>query len=216
MVQFLGSITLQMIYKVIFGITLFLFLIIRGIFTVIAQRSGLSINFTDGNNERQKAGKPGLLSIIIILSILGLLLFYIIYPVESNPLIITLPNWIRIIGICICTISLVLQVAIHKTYQDSWLYAKKNNLRRILIKHGPYKWIRHPLYFSLILLLIGLALVMAYIPVIILAVCSVPLFQSEAINEEKEIRRTLANEYDIYSKQTGRLFPKIIISTEKK
>jgi protein-S-isoprenylcysteine O-methyltransferase Ste14 len=205
-----------MVYKIIFVITIILFLIIRGIFTIIAQRSGLSMNFTDGNNNQHKNDKPGLLSIIIMLSILFLLLFYIFYPSKSDPLILSLPIWIHSIGICISIISLVLQIIIHKTYQDSWHDAKENNLGKIIIKHGPYKWIRHPLYFSLIVLLIGMALVSAYIPIIILAICSIPLFQKEAINEEKEMEKTLANEYDNYSKQTGRLFPKIIIPTIKK
>ena len=205
-----------MVYKTIFVIVLFLFLIVRGIFTIVAQRSGLSINFTDGNDEQQKTDKPGLLSIIIALSILVLLVFYIIYPVESNPLVVPFPDWVHVGGICICLVSLTLQVIVHKTYQASWLYAKENDLRRILIKHGPYRWIRHPLYLSLILLLIGFALTTAYIPMIVLAVSSIPLFQREAINEEKEMLDTLGNEYDSYSKQTGRLFPKIVIPVLKR
>jgi protein-S-isoprenylcysteine O-methyltransferase Ste14 len=197
--------------KIVFVLIIILFLIVRGIFTLIARGSGLSINFTDGSNQQQKSDKPSLFGILIILIILGLLMFYLLYPTEKNSLIIVIPGWVQIIGNVLCIISIVLQIIIHKAYQDGWQLAKKNNLEGKVITNGPYKWIRHPLYFSLIVFLFGLAMVTAYIPMIILALCSIPLFQREAINEEDEIKKTLASEYDNYCKKTGRLFPKIII-----
>jgi protein-S-isoprenylcysteine O-methyltransferase Ste14 len=204
-----------MVYKIISGLSIILFLGIRGLFGIFARRSGLSINFTDGSNEQQKENRPGLMVIIIIFSIIGLLIFYFIFPSERNPMIVYLPNWIHILGFGLCIISLILQIIVHKAYQDSWYHAKENNLGLIIIKNGPYKWIRHPLYFSIILLLFGMALVTTYIPFIILAICSITFFQKEAINEEKEMKNYSAVEYDSYCKQTGRLFPKVIIPKGK-
>jgi protein-S-isoprenylcysteine O-methyltransferase Ste14 len=206
---------MQVVYKMVFRGSVLGFVGIRLIFGLIAYRSGLSFNFTDKEIEKQPDGKTSLWVIFIILGILGFLVYFFLSPIESNIFIILLPDWIHITGVLFCVISLILQISIHKILQDGWYDAKVNHLGKIIITTGPYKYMRHPLYASVILFLIGSALVTAYIPLIIMAMISIPFFDREAKTEEEDMRRELAKEYDQYCKHTGRLLPRINFPTSR-
>jgi protein-S-isoprenylcysteine O-methyltransferase Ste14 len=203
---------MDLYYKIIFGGLLLGFIGIRGIFGLIAQRSGLSANFVYGEQKTQDEKKLGVIGVLVILVFLAILAVYIVFPGEGDILIILLPEWIHYIGIGIGIISLGFQIIVHRTLQNSWSYAKANHKDNFIIQRGPYKWIRHPLYFSLILFMIGLALVTAYIPFMILAIVCIPFFNNESKKEEIEMRKRCGEDYENYCKNTGRLLPKFNVN----
>jgi len=53
-----------------------------------------------------------------------------------------------------------------------------------LVTHGPYRWVRHPMYTALLLLFVGLFLVSAVWPFLLLIVVSVLMFYRVVGKEE--------------------------------
>ncbi|MBY0275862.1 isoprenylcysteine carboxylmethyltransferase family protein [Candidatus Binatia bacterium] len=72
---------------------------------------------------------------------------------------------------------------------------------------GPYRWIRHPRYASVLLLMLGMALVFGSLfGWLSLAVVVMAVLRRIA-REEPHLRETLGAEYDAYASRTARLVP---------
>lgn len=80
----------------------------------------------------------------------------------------------------------------------------------ILVKTGIYKYIRHPLYSSLILIALGAFLKDISVISAILAISAAIFSVATAIVEEKENIRRFGEEYAAYIKSTKRFVPFVI------
>ncbi|HKD85801.1 MAG TPA: isoprenylcysteine carboxylmethyltransferase family protein [Terriglobales bacterium] len=78
-----------------------------------------------------------------------------------------------------------------------------------LVRTGPYRWVRHPIYSGLILALIGTAIerrqVRGAIAVILLYIG----FKIKSRIEERTMTNTFGAEYADYSRTTGAIVPKL-------
>ena len=78
-----------------------------------------------------------------------------------------------------------------------------------LIRTGPYAWVRHPIYFGLLVALFGTALARAR-PLGFLAIALFWLgFSIKSRMEEEFMRTTFGERYVEYARDTGALIPKI-------
>ena len=100
----------------------------------------------------------------------------------------------------------------HYHLNENWspIIEKKFTKSRSLIKTGPYKYIRHPIYTASFIVLIGFFVftanwMLAGIPLVILGL----FYISKIRREEKELIRNFGKEYQNYMKHTGGLLPKI-------
>lgn len=79
-----------------------------------------------------------------------------------------------------------------------------------LIIKGPYKLVRHPLYFSIILMLYGGSLIYRnYISFFVISIIFVPFMYYRAKQEEVLLIKEFPD-YSKYQRNTGMLFPKIM------
>jgi len=92
-----------------------------------------------------------------------------------------------------------------KSREDSTNYDFENTSR--LVKTGPYRFIRHPMYASLLFLVWGAALKSISPWSIILAVAATLFLYLTSRVEEKENIRFFGNEYQQYIKETKMLIP---------
>jgi protein-S-isoprenylcysteine O-methyltransferase Ste14 len=78
-----------------------------------------------------------------------------------------------------------------------------------LVTHGPYRWIRHPLYTSVALLVAAMSLVAAnwFFPVIGLGVLSLLVVRTRT--EEANLVARFGDSYRAYMNRTGRFLPRI-------
>jgi protein-S-isoprenylcysteine O-methyltransferase Ste14 len=185
------------------------FIVIRGIFALIAYQSGLSPAFEIDNSTKQKEQKSSPISIIVILCLLAAFVLYSVWPENRNILILPLPEWISWLGLLLGIISLALQAWVHVTLQKNWLAASKSGKVNIVIASGPYSRIRHPLYLALMLLLAGLALISGFSLFLLLTLLSLPFFNNSAKKEETIMVQQFGDEYRSYMKNAGRFFPRI-------
>jgi len=77
-----------------------------------------------------------------------------------------------------------------------------------LVRSGPYRLVRHPLYLSVLLVSAGWAVCWRSLPAMGLAVVLGALLHYKARMEERWLREEFP-EYRAYAREVGRLFPKL-------
>jgi protein-S-isoprenylcysteine O-methyltransferase Ste14 len=195
--------------KLIFFLLFAGFLAMRGYFGWRARRAGLSPWFVDGSEPVQQGSGVRVLGVLVPLFLLGLLGLYAVSPGALAWLRAPLPGWLRWLGAALGAMSLPLHVWTHDTLEKEWSAAARFGKSHILITQGPFRWARHPLYAALMLLFIGLALVSAFWPFLLLACSAIPLVHREALKEETAMTQRFPDEYDQYAERTGRFLPQL-------
>lgn len=78
-----------------------------------------------------------------------------------------------------------------------------------LVTHGPYRWVRHPLYSTGLLFFLGLSLLAAnwFIALAILAAFAALTLRTP--HEEARLIEKFGDEYQSYMQSTGRYFPRL-------
>ena len=96
----------------------------------------------------------------------------------------------------------------HKALGKNWSPFLEIQEGQEFITHGPYRWSRHPIYGSLFLIHIGVALLTAngmVAGVFLVSICLLYLLRVPW--EEKMMLEQFGEAYKRYMNQTGRLFP---------
>lgn len=77
-----------------------------------------------------------------------------------------------------------------------------------LVVQGPYRYVRHPLYFGNVLMLIGWWLLLDYTFLLFSAVLLLLWFSFVVANfEEKELRAIFGEQYEQYSREVPKIIP---------
>lgn len=77
-----------------------------------------------------------------------------------------------------------------------------------LVRHGPYRWLRHPAYTGNLLAFLGMALVLVdWIAGLTLVVPITAAFLYRVAVEERALRAAFGDEYEQYARRTRRLVP---------
>ena len=125
---------------------------------------------------------------------------------------ISIPIWLRWLDVAVGLgmLPLIYWVVSSIGNNISETFLTKEN--PILVTHGPYHWVRHPLYTVATIWLISLSilganwfmLAMTCLAFMGLAVLVIP-------REETELGRNFGNEYQDYMKRTGRFVPRLYL-----
>jgi len=78
-----------------------------------------------------------------------------------------------------------------------------------LVRSGPYRWVRHPIYTGLTLAMLGTAIVRAQVRGVIAVVLVYIGFKIKSKIEERVMTDTFGPEYDDYRSRTGAILPKL-------
>jgi protein-S-isoprenylcysteine O-methyltransferase Ste14 len=77
-----------------------------------------------------------------------------------------------------------------------------------------YRWVRHPMYSALMLCFVGLSLVSAVWPFMVLVLLSILFFFRVVGREEVMMIEQFGDEYRAYMKKTGRFLPRLSSKSE--
>lgn len=80
----------------------------------------------------------------------------------------------------------------------------------VLVTHGPYAVVRHPMYLGLLVLGAGLGLAFDSAITIVIALAYVVPFALHAMVEEQMFARHFGQDWDDYAKRVPRLFPRLL------
>ena len=97
----------------------------------------------------------------------------------------------------------------YKALGDAWRMGIRRREKTVLVKNGPYHFVRHPVYFFQIVLLFGTTLLLPTLFSLVLVGIDLCCVFVKALDEEDHLMRVLGPEYSAYLAATGRFLPKI-------
>lgn len=84
----------------------------------------------------------------------------------------------------------------------------ESNDKMILIKKGPYEYIRHPIYLGHLLELIGVAIMFhAFYSLVFIFSVNLPLYIKRGLYEEKISLKRFGKDYKVYKEETSFMLP---------
>jgi len=118
--------------------------------------------------------------------------------------------WIGWAGVAITLLGFILTFWARFTLGDNWSSNVTIKVDHELIRTGPYRWVRHPIYTGLIVAMAGTALARDQwrgLPATLLIWLS---FTIKRLKEEEFMRQTFGEQYAEYSKTAGAIFPRLL------
>jgi protein-S-isoprenylcysteine O-methyltransferase Ste14 len=122
---------------------------------------------------------------------------------------VPLPHWSRWIGVGALLIGSALLVWTFRTLGNNLTDTVVTRATHTLVVHGPYRWIRHPLYTSAALLVGAMSLIAAnwfFFATGIALLCALVM---RTRTEEENLVARFGGSYQHYMEQTGRFLPRI-------
>ncbi len=144
------------------------------------------------------------------LAIWGYCFVYIINPNWLRWAEFSLPDWVRwtaaIVGILfVPPLIHWAQKSLGRNVSTTVIIRKEHEL----ITHGPYRWIRHPLYTIGATFFLSLALISGSWFLLAAMALGLPLLLARTPIEEARLLAEYGDEYRAYVNRTGRFFPKL-------
>jgi|SRR5579863_942531 len=91
----------------------------------------------------------------------------------------------------------------------NWSGAVSVKVGHELVRTGPYRWVRHPIYSGLIVALLGTALVIGQVRGLVAVLLFYAGFKIKSRIEERVMRGVFGAQYDDYSRTTGAILPRL-------
>lgn len=117
---------------------------------------------------------------------------------------------LRIAGLALTLAGAGLAIWARIALGTNWsgLVAVKEN--HSLITHGPYTWVRHPIYSGLLLALVGTGMVQEKVIYLIVIFLATMVLWMEVRVEERFLYETFGEEYRSYHKHVKALIPRVL------
>lgn len=106
-----------------------------------------------------------------------------------------------------CGLALWARWALGTMYGVSTGGAAPLQMRHRLIQHGPYAWVRHPMYLGYWLVLLGVTLIYQTWTPLLFLVMSIASFYRRARREESALAERFGEEWHAYALRTKFLIP---------
>lgn len=135
---------------------------------------------------------------------------YVINPAWLEFASLSLPDWLRWMGVGIALAGFALLQWAQVTLGKSWSDTPRMMKEQTLITRGPYRTIRHPIYTAFLLILGSTLLISSNW---LIGLCWIGMTVLEIISriqfEESLMIEYFGDQYRDYMKKTGRLLPKV-------
>lgn len=166
-------------------------------------RSRGSFEYKEGRLNMAVRGVAGI-SYILAVAV------YLVYPRYLHWAGFPLPAWVRWLGAGLAVASIGLLGWVHRALGQNFSTTLHVREKHTLITHGPYRWVRHPMYTALIIFFVGVLLLSANWVIGLPGLVAAPFFLIARIGKEEAAMLDLFNdEYCEYMKRTGRFLPRL-------
>ena len=188
------------------GIVLFVIVVsISGYFRRRAAKAGAKAG--DKINWRGEG-----VAIMILLRVFGFamwlsLLAYLINPRWMAWSALPLPAWLRWVGAAMVAVAIPLIVWMFRSLGHNVTDTVAIRREHTLVTHGPYGYIRHPLYTFGFLLFLGFILLAANWFIALSAILALGPLAARTPIEEAKLVEQFGDEYREYMQRTGRFLP---------
>lgn len=195
----------ELIIRLLMGLMFLSFFFVRAYHHRRAETEGGEIAYREPNRGfiwamRQIGG-------ILMLAALGVWFFK---PAWISFAALPLPLWLRWAGLALGYLSLPLlwwtEVSLGLNFNTT-LHVREGHT---LVTHGPYQWVRHPMYTALLMLTISWLLVVAnWLAGVPWLISLLVIIVNRVSAEEDVMLEQFGAEYQAYMRRTGRFLPRI-------
>lgn len=140
-------------------------------------------------------------------SVLGLFA-YMINPAWMQWSSLSLPTWLRWMGVGLGVPAAVLIIAVFRTLGTNLTDTVVTRSQHSLVTTGPYRWVRHPFYVSFALAVSANALVTANWFLALTGLIAFTLIVIRTKTEEEKLIERFGDQYTAYMKNTSRFLPR--------
>ncbi|RPI28548.1 MAG: isoprenylcysteine carboxylmethyltransferase family protein [Chloroflexota bacterium] len=119
-------------------------------------------------------------------------------------------DWMRWLGVIVALVGFALLQWSHAALGRNWSDQPRITATQKLVDHGPYRWIRHPIYTAFILILGSTILITAnWLVGGLWILVTLADIRSRIRFEETRMLNRFGDEYQAYRQRTGSLFPRL-------
>jgi protein-S-isoprenylcysteine O-methyltransferase Ste14 len=136
------------------------------------------------------------------------LVAYIISPSAMAWSSLPLPAWMRWSGVLVGVFAALLLTWTLRSLGTNLTDTVVTRREHTLVTHGPYAWIRHPFYTSLLLVVVANALAAANWFILVTGGLTFALLAIRARREEENLIARFGDRYENYTRRTGRFLPR--------
>lgn len=136
---------------------------------------------------------------------------YMIHPAWLDWSRIDLPDWMRWLGVAMGAAGDLLAYWVFTSLGNNVTPTVVTRKNATLVTHGPYRWVRHPLYLMGLLAYLGFALLAENWFLAILTVLAFSLLNLRLPKEEARLIERFGDEYRSYMQRTGKYLPRLNI-----
>lgn len=136
-------------------------------------------------------------------------LAYLINPSWMAWASVPLPSWMRWSGAALMAACVPLVYWVFSSLGKNVTSTVAIRKEHTLVTHGPYRWVRHPLYSVGFLAFIGLSLLAANGFIFTTLLLCFPVLMARTITEEARLVERFGDDYRDYMQRTGRYLPRI-------
>lgn len=111
------------------------------------------------------------------------------------------------VGIAVTLLGLAAAVWARRTIGTNWSSAVMLKQGHELVQHGPYRWVRNPIYSSLLLMLLGTAIAVGRVRGVVALALALAGFWIKLRQEEALMLRQFPSEYADYRRRVKALIP---------
>lgn len=146
---------------------------------------------------------------LVAIPLFAAVIGYLIQPAWMAWAAFSLPVWVQAIGAGLCVLAVPLALWVFRSLGSNVSETVLTKPGHVLVTHGPYRWIRHPLYATGGLLLLGVGLVASNWLILGLAMLALLLIRLVVIpREEAALVARFGALYRDYMATTGALLPR--------
>ncbi|HME33199.1 MAG TPA: isoprenylcysteine carboxylmethyltransferase family protein [Terriglobales bacterium] len=118
--------------------------------------------------------------------------------------------WIENLGVAITAAGLLFAVWARAYLGRNWSGTVTIKVGHQLVRSGPYRWVRHPIYSGMILAMLGTAITRGQLRGLVAVVLLWIGFTMKLRIEERFMTTTFGPEYEEYSRTTGAILPRLL------
>jgi len=140
--------------------------------------------------------------------------YYLLFSVPAKSGVLSRPVlpptwWLAFLGVCCTWLGIALALWARWSLGRNWSARVTLKEGHQLIRSGPYRYFRHPIYSGLDLAVIGAAVAMGRVRSLLGAALVILGYYIKAMREEKLLSQQFGPAFEDHRRQTGFLLPRL-------
>ncbi len=193
--------TSELGFRVILSMLYILVMLVRLYYMRRGNESGQRISRT----REERLRLPLLKSFGSLGTIAGVI--HVFAPQRMRWAMLPMPAWWRWVGVGLGSVSVPLFAWTHHALGKNWSLALVTKEEHTLISSGPYRWVRHPMYTTILLQALAFFLLSANWVIGLTGLGTSILGVARVGEEEALMTEEFGDQYQAYMERTGRFLP---------